>query len=440
MNVSVEQLAPCKVLLKVEVDAAVVDTAFERATADFQKQARLTGFRPGKAPLYLVTRTFEKEIEQEVRKRVLGESYRSALKEKGYRALANPEIEEIQFGRGKAYQYAATVETEPNFELPEYKGIPVEVEVRQVTSEDVERALGSLRERAGSFTDVARPVAAGDFVVVNYTGTCEGKPITEHAPTARGLTEQKSFWMRVEPAHFIPGFTDQLVGAAAGEKRTVKIVFPTDFVVPVLVGKEGVYEVEIVQVKERVLPEVDEAFAKQFGVETVEALREGIQRDLDNELKHKRVTTIRNQLIQALLNRVQCELPETIVQNETRNVVRDIVYQNQQRGVTTESIQEHKDEIFSAATTSAKDRVRAALILNRIAEKENIRVADQEVLHRVALIAQQRRERPEKVLKDLQQSGQINAVAEQVLTGKVLDFMQLQALITEVPAKTAPAA
>ncbi len=440
MNVSQEQLAPCKVLLKVEVEAAVVDEAFEQATRDYQKQAKLTGFRPGKAPAYLVTRTFGAEIEQEVRRRVFTENYRAALKEKGLRPLGNPEVEEILFGRGKGFQFAATVETEPVFDLPDYKGIAVEVEVRQVTPEDIERALQAVREQRGSFADVARPVSTGDFIVVNYTGTCEGKPITDHAPTAKGLTEQKNFWLKAESSHFIPGFTDQLLGASAGDRRTVTVKFPEDFVVPVVAGKDGVYEVEIVEVKERVLPELNDDFAKQFNIPTVDALKEGVRNDLDNELKHKRVTAIRNQLIQTILNRVACELPESIVQNETRNVVRDIVYQNQQRGVTKESIQEHKDEIFAAANTSAKDRVKAALILNRIAEKENIRVKDEEVLQRVAGIAQQRQERPEKVLKELQQSGQINAVAEQILTGKVLDFMQLQAIVTEVPAKVqAPA-
>ncbi len=436
MNVSLEQLAPCKVLLKVEVEAAVVDEAFDRATADYQKQAKLTGFRPGKAPTYLVTRTFGPEIDREVRRNLLADNYRGALKEKDLRALGNPEIEEIQFGRGKSFQFAATLETEPVFELPEYKGIPVEVEVRAVTPEDTERGVQAIREQRGDFADVARPIASGDYVVVNYTGTCEGKPITDLVPTAKGLTAQKDFWMKVEPAHFIPGFTDQLIGASAGEKRTVNVTFPADFVVPGLVGKDGVYEVDVVQVKERRLPELTDEFAKQFGVETVEALREGIHNDLDNELKHKRITSIRNQLIQGLLDRVQCELPESIVQHETRNVVRDIVNQNQQRGVTKEAIQEHRDEIFSAANTSAKDRVKAALILNRIAEMEGIKIKDEEVLQRVAVIAQQRQERPEKVLKEFQQSGQINAIVEQILTGKVLDFMQLQALIAEVPIRT----
>lgn len=440
MNVSVEQLSPCKVLVKVELDAAAVDAAFDRATVDFQKQARLTGFRPGKAPLYLVTRTFEKEIEQEVRRQLFSENYRAVLKEKELRPLANPDVEEIVFGRGKGYQFTATVETEPTIELPDYKGIPVEVEVRAVTPDDVERAVEALREQRADYTVVARPASAGDIVVVDYTGTCEGKPITDHAPTARGLTEQKGFWMKIETGHFIPGFTDQLVGASAGEKRTVNVTFPPDFVVAALVGKTGVYEVNLVEVRERKLPELDDAFAGQFGVANVEALREGVKGDLENELKHKRVTSIRNQLIQALLDRVKCELPESVVQNETRNVVRDIVQQNQQRGVTRESIQEHKDEIFAAATTSAQDRVKAALILNRIAEKEGIKLADQEVLQRIAMIAHGRKQPPEKVLKEFQKSGQINAVAEQVLTGKVLDFLQLQALVTEVPARTEPAA
>jgi trigger factor len=271
--------------------------------------------------------------------------------------------------------------------------------------------------------------------VVNYKGTCEGKPIKEHAPTARGLTEQSNFWMKVESNHFIPGFTDQLIGASAGDKRTVTVRFPEDFVVEAVANKEGVFEVEVVQVKERVLPEVNDEFAKQFGVDDLEKLREGIKSDLENELKHKRMVSTRNQIVKSLLDRVQCELPETVVQHETRNVVRDIVSQNQRRGVTKEMMQEHKDEIFSAANTSAKDRVKAALILNRIAEKEGIQVSQEELMQRIAFLAEQRQERPEKVIRDVQQTGQINVIAEQILTAKVLDFLQLNALVNEVPAR-----
>ncbi|MGE4182708.1 MAG: trigger factor [Limisphaerales bacterium] len=442
MNVSLEQLAPCKVLVKIEVESAVVDKEFEKTTADFQKEVRMTGFRPGKAPIYLVARTYADDIEKEVRRRLFSENYRKALEEKKLTAVGRPDVEEVEFGRGKSFQVAVTLETEPVFEVPDYKGIPVEVEARQVTPEDIERAMEALREQRGEFGDVSRPVSSGDYVVVNYTGTCEDKPITDHSPTAKGLTRQENFWLKVETNHFIPGFTDQLIGASAGEHRTVTVNFPADFVVPAVAGKVGVYEVDVVQVKERRLPELTDAFAEQFGVKNLDELRDGVRNDLDNELKHKRVTTIRNQLIQAILGRVQCDLPESLVQNETRNMVRDIVYQNQQRGVTKELIQEHKDEIFTSANSGAKDRVKAAIILNRIAEKEAIKINDQEVLQRVALIAHQRKEKPEKVLREMQQNGQINALAEQILTSKVLDFLQLHALITEVPpsAPAAPAA
>lgn len=440
MNVSVEQLAPCKVLIKVEVDAATVDQAFEKATAEIQKKARITGFRPGKAPPYMIARAYGHEIESEARRKLLGESYGAVLKEHNIQPLSRPEVEEIQFGRGQPYSYAITLETEPRFDLPEYKGIPVEVEIREVTPEDVERGLQAIRDQRAEFRDVARPAAAGDFVVVHYSGTCEGKPITDHSPTARGLTEQKNFWLKMESDHFIPGFTDQLLGASAGDHRTVTITFPADFVVPVVAGKQGVYEVELVQVKERHLPELTDAFATQFGVDTLEALREGIRGDLENELKHKRVTSIRNQIIQTLLNRVQCELPEGIVEHETRSVVRDIVSRNQGRGLTKENLQEHKDEIFAAASTSARDRVKAALILNRIADREGIKIKQEEVLHAVALLAQRQNERPEKLFRAMQQDGRLSSLSEQLLTSRVLDFLQLQTLTSEVPARPQPPA
>ncbi len=433
VNVSVEQLAPCKVLLKLEIDASAVDQEFEKTTADYQKQARLTGFRPGKAPAYLVARTYATQIEEEVRRRLFTEHYRNALKERNIKPVGTPDVEEIQFGRGKPFQVAVTLETEPDITLPEYKGIPVFVEAREVTNDDVERAVQVLREQKGEFIDVERPVSSGDFVVVNYTGTCEGKPITEHSPTARGLTEKKNFWMKVESQHFIPGFTDQLLGASAGERRTVKVTFPQDFVVEAVAGKEGVYEVEVLQVKERRLPELNDEFAAQFGAQNLEALRDGVRQDLQNELRHTQGNNVRNQIVKFLLDRVNCELPESFVQAETRSVVRDIISQNQRRGITVDSIQEHKDEIFAAASSSAKDRVKAAIILDRIAEKEKIVVERDEILARIELIARHRNERPDKLLKELQRDNQIGAIAEQILTAKVLDFLQSHAMVSEVP-------
>lgn len=436
MNVTVENLAPCKKLLRVECDAQAVDAAFDSVTLEVQRHAALPGFRAGKAPRHLIVKSFEKKIEQEVKQKLLNESYKKALEEQKLRPVTNPDIEEIQFGRGKPLQYAATVEVEPTFELPEYKGLAVKRESRVVTTEDVEKAIGMLREQRATYVDLAREVAANDFLVVNYTGSSEGKPITEIAPTAKGIGQQTSFWMQAKPEQFIPGFTDQLLGAKEGDKRTVNITFPTDFVVQELASKPGTFEVEIVKVKEKVFPDINDEFAKSFGAENLEKLREGVSRDLENELKFKLKRDSRDQLVNQLLAAVTCDLPEVMVKQETRSVVYDIVRANQERGVPKELIDEHKNEIYSAASKSALDRVKANLILARIAEKEKIQASREEMTNRILWLAQQNQIKPEKLVKQMQEQGGLGQLAEQIVHSKVLDLMELHAKVEEV----APAA
>ncbi len=193
VNVTVENLAPCKKLVRVEIESKDVDAAFDAMIKDFQRQASLPGFRPGKAPRDMVAKRYEKDIQDEVKKKLIPDAYRKAVDEQKLDVVGYPDIEEIQFGRGQALQFAATVETAPEFQLPEYKGLPVKRETTTVTDEDVERALNLLRERQMNFKTVERPAATGDVAVVNYTGTCDGKPITEIAPDGQGPDGAEEF-------------------------------------------------------------------------------------------------------------------------------------------------------------------------------------------------------------------------------------------------------
>jgi len=432
VNVTVENLAPCKKLVRVEVESEKVDAAFEEVTREFQKLARLPGFRSGKAPRHLVMKAYAPRIEAEVRRKLLSDSFRDALREQKLDLVGRPEVEETQFGRGKPLQFTATFETAPEFELPEYRGLPVRREVRLVTPEDIERAVGILQEQRVTYLDVEREVQSGDFVVVNYTGTCDGKPITEIAPTARGLTEKKDFWVHVGEDSFIPGFTEQLVGAVAGEKRTVTVQYPADFVASQLAGLTGVYEVEIVKVKEKQLPELNDALAQAFGAETVEQLRSGVQRDLENELQHKQKRDTRDQLVRELLNRVTCELPESVVLSETKNVVYDIVRENQERGASRESIDQNKERIFAVANNSAKDRVKASFVLGRIAAKEGIKADRDDVSRRVVMLAEHYQIKPEQMVKQLKERNGLAEIEEQIISAKVLDFLEQHARFEEI--------
>ncbi len=431
MNVTVENLAPCKKLMRVEVEAQKVDETFDSITKDFQRKANLPGFRPGKAPREIILRRYEKEILDEAKHKLIGDSYRKAIEEQKLDVVGQPDIEEIQFSRGQPLQFAATLETAPEFELPEYKGLPASLEARAVTDGDVDRALQALREPRVSFETVDRPVQTGDIAVVHYTGTCDGQPLTAIAPTAKGLTEQKNFWVEVGAHAFIPGFAEQLVGAKAGDKPTVTVEFPSDFVTPQLAGRKGVYEVEVVEVKEKVLPAVDEALAKAYGAENLEKLREGVRRDLENELRFKQNKSLRNQLVRALLDRVNFELPETAVAQETRNVVYDIVRENQKRGVSRDLIEQQKDQIYSAATHGAKERLKVAFLMQKIAEKEDIKVSEGEIAQRIQHLAGLYQIAPDKFLKDLKKRNGLIEIYDQIMNEKVLDLLQQHARLLE---------
>ncbi len=439
MNITVETLAPCKKLLRVELDAKAVDETFDAVTKDFQKQASLPGFRPGKAPRPLVLKKYEVDIKDEVKRKLIGDSYRKALDEKKIAVIGYPDIDEIQFGRGQALQFAATIETAPEFQLPEYKGLPAKREAKSVTAADVDRAIELLARQHTKFETVARELRRGDVAVVNYTGTCDGKPITDTAPTAKGLTEQKNFWVDAAPDSFVPGFADQIIGAKAGDRRTVNVVFPADFVTKQLAGKKGVFEVEVVEVKEKSLPPIDDAFAKKYDAENLAKLREGVQRDLENELKYSQAKVVRGQIIRALLTATNFDLPETAVAHETRTVVYDIVRENTQRGVARDLIEKQKDEIYSAAAQSAKERVKLSFLIQRIAEKEGIQVSQDEVLKRVQSLAAAYQIPLEKFLKDLQKRNGVAELYEQIAHEKVLAFLEQNAKIEEIPAVAAKA-
>jgi len=430
---NVETLAPCKRLLRFEIDANAVEQAFEATTREFIKHARLPGFRPGKAPKEMVLKQFEKDIADDVKNKLVGDAYRQGIKDKNLEVLGYPDIEEIHFERGQALQFAATVEIQPQFELPEYRGLPARRETGGVTDEDVTKAIDVLREQASRFNKVDREVKEDDIVVVNYTGKCEGKPLAEWAPTAKGLGEQKGFWIEVKPTSFIPGFAMQLIGAKAGDHRTVTVDFPKESVSAPLLDKKGDYEVEIVEVKEKELPALDEAFAKSLGAETVEKLRLGVRQDLQNEFNHRQKRSIRNQIMAALLSRVDFGLPETLLAEETRQQVYQVVEQNQRRGVPKEAIEAEKEQVYALAQNIARDRIKTSFLVQKIADREGIRAEPHEVTARIAVLAQANEMAPQKYRQELEKNRRLGDVYYLIVSEKVMNFLHENARIEDVP-------
>ncbi len=435
MEVTITDLSPCKKQLRIEIDVETVNAKFDAVAKDFRRHAHLPGFRQGKAPLANVMRSYGDKIGEEAKRTLMSDSYAKALKENELRPVIMPEVEELQFGHGKPFQYLATLEVTPAFEMPEYIGIEVEKERRSVNDADIAKALDTLREQRVSYADMDRPVVEDDFIVVNFTGTIDDKPITDLIKVARGLTEQKNFWLHKTQNPLIPGTVEALIGSSKGDKKTVTVTIPDDFVYEEIVGKEAKYEIEVVQVKEKSLPELDDKFAKGFGAESMDKLREGVENDLKNELEYSKKKSIRNQCVDKLLGAVNCDLPETIVNEATRAAVHNIVQQNHQRGVGKEIIEENKDKIYANAKTDAEVRVKANYILSKIAEKEGIKVTDQELSRQVAAMAAQQKIKPQKLAQQLKDNGTIYQVQEEIMNAKVIDLLEEKAKVTEIDPK-----
>lgn len=433
VNVSVDNLGACKQLMRITVEQSVVDAKLDEVAKAFRRQAKIPGFRPGKAPAHLIAKAYQEQIDEETKKQLISDHYEKALKEQNLKPALRPDVEEVQFERGSDFEFVVNIETEPEFTLPEYKKLPIKREIRTVTEDDVARAIDVLRDQHATFTDVERPLASGDFAVINYKGSVDGKPITEVAPDALSLAEKEGFWIPLDKDAFLPGFSDQLQGAGKGDKKTVEIDFPTDFPFKELAEKKGSFDVEITDVKEKVLPEFDDTFAKEkYEAESVDLLTEGIRNDLSNDLQYRQKQSIRQQITQGLLSKVDFDVPETILKAETRQVVTEMVRTNQERGVTKEAIDENKDEIFNAAAANAKDRVKLAFLFEKVAEAEEIKVSKDEITAYIRNAGAAEGITYEKALKRIQDRNAIGQIYESILREKVLDFLELSAEIEDV--------
>jgi trigger factor len=439
VNVTVTDLGPCKKQVRIEIAATEVDAALDEVGKEYCKHVSLPGFRPGKTPKAMVLKKHEADIRDEARRKLINEHYKKAMEEQKLEVIGQPEIEEIGTEGVKAgteFVFLATVEIEPSFELPEYKGLSVKRPSAAVSDEEVSAKVDLLRGKHATFETVTREARPGDVAVVNYSGTCDGKPITETAPAAKGLTEQKGFWISMEPGGFLPGFSEQLTGTKAGDKLTVNVQFPEDFNPKPLAGKQAAYEVEVVEVRERKLPELTEELAKQWGAESLEKLREGVRRDLENEAKYRQTREVRGQLVQALISKLTFDLPESAVATETKHVVYDIVRENSQRGIPKEVIDQQKEQIYSAAANSAKDNVRLSFLVQRIAEKEEIKIGNEELNRRIIAMATVYQIPVQKFVKDLQKRNGFIEIYDQLQREKVLALLEQHAVIEEVPAST----
>jgi trigger factor len=427
VNVQLSPVSDSRKNLVVTLDKDEVDTEHKAVLGEYVRQARLPGFRPGKAPPALVIKRFSKEIAEELKQKVVTKAYRGALEKEKLDVLNVVSVDEGKIEQGEAAAITVTVDVRPEFTLPEYVGIPTTIAPVEPTDAEIDGIIQALRSERADFKAAERPAAKGDYVKLSYEGTVDGGPISAIAGDKQLYAKVPQTWEEVEGANegIIPGLGKHLTGVSKGDKKTVSISFPANFqAVPALSGKTAEYAIEILEVRERILPELDAAFFKAHQVDDLEGLKSQVRTNLKIQKEQRNRSAQRTQVTQALAERVQFEPPTSLVESETQGVLRQFIQEQMRRGVPEEQFEKDKKELFEGARKAAEGRVKVQLILAKIADAEKITVTDRDLDLFIRNEAARTNQRPDKIAKDLAKDRDaLRSVQQSIIFDKSVDFL-----------------
>ncbi|MGW6625421.1 trigger factor [Nocardia sp. NPDC055002] len=425
MKSTVEQLSPTRVRINVEVPFEELKPDFDKAYKALAQQVKIPGFRPGKAPAKLIeTRVGRGAVLEQVVNDALPARYAEAVQATEVKVIGQPEIEITKIEDGEELAFTAEVDVRPEIALPDYSGIEVTVDSFTIADDDIEEQLASLRQRFGTLTGVERAVADGDFVSIDLSATVDGDDVPEAATT--GLSHE------VGSGQLIEGLDEAVIGLKAGESAE----FTSTLVAGDHAGKEAVITVTVQSVKERELPEADDEFAQLASeFDTIDELKEDLKGRVERVKKVEQAGSIRDKVLDTLLETVEVPLPEAVVKAEVDAVVHDAVHgfdhDEAKLAEALEAQGSSREEFDKDTQEAAEKSVKTQLLLDAIAEAENTQVGQQELTERILFQAQRYGMSPEQFIQQVQQAGQLGAVFADVRRGKALAGVVGQVKVTD---------
>jgi trigger factor len=414
MKVDVQALEGCKRRLSIEAPLDVVQTAWEAAYGRVSRQARLPGFRKGRVPRNLVKLHFGADVRREVAERLIPEVYRQALAQTQIEPIDEPDVKDVTLEEDAPLTFTAIVEVKPAITLGEYKGLRVQHASTPVTDEQVDEALDHLREKHAELRAVDRPVDRGDLVIVDYTLQVEGQP----PATETGYT------FIVGDGSVLPEIDDAVVGLTAGAEREIGVRFAEDHRHQDLRGKSATATVKIVEVKEKILPLLDDDFAKTLGEYTTLAdLRAAVRGHLEAERDREDRRTLEDKIVDALLARHPFTVPEALVTRQIAHLVQHARDRMRRQGTDPDRVQWDYAKLMQELRPGAERAVRRTLLLDAIAEAEGLGPTDADVEGEIEKIAAQSQRAPAAVRGMLEKSGDLEGLRFRLRAERALGFL-----------------
>ncbi|MBW2060218.1 MAG: trigger factor [Deltaproteobacteria bacterium] len=433
MEFTWEDIEATKKKLAVEAPAKMVDTRMKESLQDIRKKAKLKGFRPGKAPLSMIKRIYGPQVEQEVTQKLINEALREAL-DKANLSLASPaNLEESSYVEGEPFRFTFSLEIKPQFTVKGYEELELVREPVKITREMADKRLSQLREAYATTKGIEeeRPLKTGDIAVIDYTAYIGGEPL-------EGGTNP-SYQLEVGAGIFDSDFDSNLVGLSKGEDREITVTFKDDYYNPKLAGQEVRFEVKLLDIKEKILPELDDEFAKDLGGEfkNLDDLKEQIKADLTKVEEQRVEELLRGQLRDKLLDLVEFEIPESMVQQEIKAMVANTRFNFQRSGLTLEAAGMSEEKLKEEYEPAAVKMVKTNLILERIAQDKDLTVTDDELKAEMFRMARETGQPLDKITEFYSQNQMLEPKRQQLLIEKTLNYLIENANIKDVEESSA---
>jgi trigger factor len=432
MKTQLKDISPTRKQIDIEIDADAVRAVYDRISDNYAKAANVPGFRPGHAPRGVVRTRFKDQIRTEVLRELLPSAVQDAIAEHNVAALGEPELNlENTEGLNQLGQqpisFNVNVDVLPEIRIGQYKGLGASRRTRPVKDEDVERAIGQLRESSASLEPVEdRGAQPGDTVTANFHGKFVNEPDAEP--------------INVEDVDVILGgegvvqaITDNLTGAKADDEKTFSVDYPQDFSAKGLAGKLIEYTVKVSAVRVKELPDIDDEWAQSLGdeIESLDQLREKIRDDLESQAKNEAEGQLRTDLLRKLVEAHQLELPERLVAHQTEHRFESVVRDMISHGIDPRNPELDWDKARDSLKEQALYELRSSLLLEHIADEEKIEVSDQEIEDEINGIASASRQTPQQVRDVLTKQGGERSIAPRLRNRKALDFLAANARVTD---------
>lgn len=405
--------------LVVEIDSQVVDAEIDKIARDYSKAARIPGFRPGKVPAKVVRQRFRDQILHDVVHGLIPRAVDEALRDKGIEPVDTPDIKDVVVEEGQPLKFTAAFETVPSFDPGDYSTLTLQAPDATVTEESVDGALQSLRERSARYEPVEdRAVEMGDSVQLDLERTATGPDGQTQTDRHDGVTVDLG-----APAN-PPGFDDALLGLGNGERKAFDVTYPADYPIAELAGTTVKYDASIKAIRRRVVPELDDEFAKDLGnFENLEALRARVRADLEHQMMHENEREIRGDLIRQLAARVNIEVPATLLDREIDRRVEDFVRRLIEQQVDPMKTNIDWEEFREKQRDAAAEAVKSALMLDEVARRENITASDAEVDEEIARYAERTGRTPAAVRARLEKEGGLGRVYAGIRRERTMEFL-----------------